>query len=54
MKYIKDEHGNSFLIGEQRDVNEFNIAFLERVEEGLGEKRSEPPKLEDNRASANT
>lgn len=45
MRQLKDENGDGFVIGEQRDVNEFNITFLEHIEEGLGEKRIDPPKI---------
>jgi ubiquitin carboxyl-terminal hydrolase 25 len=38
---VTDDYGNPVLIGEQRDIGEFNLNFLERIEEGLGERRKD-------------
>ncbi len=38
LKSLVDEMGHAIQIGEQRDIGEFNLNFLERVEEGLGEE----------------
>ena len=38
LKSLTDDFGNPVHIGEQRDIGEFNLNFLERVEEGLGER----------------
>jgi len=32
-----DDFGNKIQIGDQKDIGEFNLNFLERIEEGLGE-----------------
>jgi hypothetical protein len=39
LKAVTDDYGNPVLIGEQRDIGEFNLNFLERIEEGLGERK---------------
>jgi hypothetical protein len=31
--------GTPLSLGEQRDVSEFNLNFLERIEEGVGERK---------------
>jgi len=41
LKAVTDDYGNPVLIGEQRDIGEFNLNFLERIEEGLGERKQE-------------
>lgn len=38
LKSLTDDFGNRLIVGEQRDIGEFNLNFLERVEEGLGER----------------
>jgi len=35
---IVDDFGNQVLVGEQKDITEYNLIFLERIQEGLGEK----------------
>jgi len=37
LKSLVDDFGNQILIGEQKDIGEFNLNFIERLEEGLGE-----------------
>lgn len=37
LKYIMDDFAQPVGIGEQRDLGEFNLIFLERIEEGLAE-----------------
>ncbi len=37
LKSLVDDFGNRVLIGEQKDIGEFNLSFIERIEEGLGE-----------------
>ena len=41
LKSVTDDYGNPVLIGEQRDIGDFNLNFLERIEEGLGERKPE-------------
>jgi len=38
MQTLVDDFGQPILFGEQKDVGEFNLNFLERIEEGLGER----------------
>ena len=33
---IVDDYGNQIPIGDQKDIGEFNLIFLSRVDEGLG------------------
>lgn len=33
-----DDFGAPLLLGDQKDIGEFNLYFLERIEEGLGER----------------
>jgi len=37
LKTLVDDFGNRILIGEQKDIGEFWLNFIERIEEGLGE-----------------
>ena len=37
LQSLVDDFGNQIMVGEQKDIGEFNLNFLERVEEGLGE-----------------
>jgi ubiquitin carboxyl-terminal hydrolase 25 len=37
LRSLTDDFGNFIHVGEQRDIGEFNLNFLERIEEGLGE-----------------
>ena len=41
LKSLTDDFGNKVVVGEMRDLGEFNINFLERIEEGLGERVKE-------------
>lgn len=38
LRSLVDDFGQAILIGEQKDIGEFNLNFLERIEEGLGER----------------
>jgi hypothetical protein len=38
LQSLVDDFGNRLLVGEQKDIGEFNLNFIERIEEGLGEK----------------
>ena len=38
LRALVDDFGQPLLLGEQKDIGEFNLNFLERVEEGLGER----------------
>ena len=38
LKVLVDDFGQPILFGEQKDIAEFNLNFLERIEEGLGER----------------
>lgn len=51
LKSLCDDFGNRIQIGEQKDIGEFNLNFIERVEEGLGEKVSDEEKLEEEKKS---
>lgn len=33
-----DDYGAPLLLGDQKDIGEFNLNFLDRIEEGLGER----------------
>jgi hypothetical protein len=37
LRSLTDDFGNQISIGEQRDIGEFLLNFIERIEEGLGE-----------------
>ncbi len=37
---IVDDYGNELPIGDQKDIGEFNLIFLSRVDEGLNEKKN--------------
>jgi|LauGreDrversion4_2_1035121.scaffolds.fasta_scaffold433443_2 hypothetical protein len=37
LRSLTDDFGNPISIGEQRDIGEFLLNFIERIEEGLGE-----------------
>ena len=41
LKSLTDDFGNLVHVGEQRDLGEFSLNFLERIEEGLGERKQE-------------
>ena len=32
---IVDDYGNELAIGDQKDIGEFNLIFLSRIEDGL-------------------
>lgn len=36
---IVDDFGNDLIVGDQKDIGEFNLTFLSRIEEGLEEAR---------------
>ena len=36
---IVDDYGNDLVIGDQKDIGEFNLVFLSRIEDGLEEAR---------------
>ena len=38
LRSLVDDYGQHLLLGEQKDIGEFNLNFLERIEEGLGER----------------
>lgn len=38
---IVDDYGNDLAIGDQKDIGEFNLVFLSRIEDGLEESRQE-------------
>lgn len=38
---VVDDYGNELPIGDQKDIGEFNLIFLSRIDEGLGEARDE-------------
>jgi ubiquitin carboxyl-terminal hydrolase 25/28 len=38
---IVDDYGNEFSIGDQKDIGEFNLIFLSRIEDGLEESRKD-------------
>lgn len=40
LQSLVDDFGNRILVGEQKDIGEFTLNFIERIEEGLGEKSS--------------
>lgn len=37
MKSLVDDFGHRIMVGDQKDIGEFNLNLLERIEEGLGE-----------------
>ena len=37
LRALVDDFGNTISLGDQKDIGEFNLNFLERIEEGLGE-----------------
>jgi len=39
LRSLVDDYGQHLLLGEQKDIGEFNLNFLERIEEGLGERK---------------
>ena len=38
---IVDDYGNELAVGDQKDIGEFNLIFLSRIEDGLEENRKE-------------
>jgi len=50
LRSLTDDFGNPISIGEQRDIGEFLLNFIERIEEGVGElkKPSESLNQENN------
>ena len=47
LKSLCDDFGNRIQIGEQKDIGEFNMNFIERIEEGLGEEKVEGAKTDE-------
>ena len=39
LRALVDDYGQPILLGDQKDIGEFNLNFLERVEEGMGERQ---------------
>ena len=39
LKALVDDFGQPMMFGEQKDIGEFNLNFLERIEEGLQERK---------------
>jgi len=39
LRALVDDFGQPLQLGDQKDIGEFNLNFLERIEEGLGERR---------------
>lgn len=39
LRALVDDFGNQITLGDQKDIGEFNLNFLERIEEGLGERQ---------------
>ena len=42
LRSLTDDFGHPISIGEQRDIGEFLLNFIERIEEGLGELKKQP------------
>jgi ubiquitin carboxyl-terminal hydrolase 25/28 len=38
---LVDDYGNELAIGDQKDIGEFNLVFLSRIEDGLEEARKD-------------
>ena len=38
---IVDDYGNELAIGDQKDIGEFNLVFLSRIEDGFEESRKD-------------
>ena len=38
LRSLVDDFGQPISLGDQKDIGEFNLNFLERIEEGLGER----------------
>ena len=36
---VVDDYGNELAIGDQKDIGEFNLVFLSRIEDGFEESR---------------
>lgn len=52
LRALVDDYGNPILLGDQKDIGEFNLNFLERVEEGLGERFLAKKIVEDTKANS--
>lgn len=39
LRALVDDFGQPMIFGDQKDIGEFNLNFLERIEEGLGERK---------------
>jgi hypothetical protein len=51
LRSLTDDFGNPISIGEQRDIGEFLLNFIERIEEGLGELKKQGESEEQNNVS---
>ena len=40
LRELVDDFGQPLTLGDQKDIGEFNLNFLERIEEGLGERKT--------------
>jgi ubiquitin carboxyl-terminal hydrolase 25/28 len=49
LKALVDDFGNVIEFGEQKDIGEFNLNLLQRVEEGLGERQAKPKEGEEEK-----
>jgi len=50
LRALVDDFGQPILFGDQKDIGEFNLNFLERIEEGLGERKMAKLEIEDLKA----
>jgi ubiquitin carboxyl-terminal hydrolase 25/28 len=41
LSVLVDDYGNELAIGDQKDIGEFNLVFLSRIEDGLEEARKD-------------
>jgi ubiquitin carboxyl-terminal hydrolase 25/28 len=39
LRSLVDDFGQPLTLGDQKDIGEFNLNFLERIEEGLRERK---------------
>lgn len=47
---IVDDYGNELPIGDQKDIGEFNLVFLSRIDEGL--QLAKKPEIKSNEEKA--
>jgi len=50
---IVDDYGNDLAVGDQKDIGEFNLVFLSRIEDGLEEARKEKQMEVENKPEEN-